>query len=591
MNHKLSLLAMASGILVWMASCSGTLRLSAFEEAHDPTLDTLSDWSGVSEGLWGSFVSPYRAFKRSVVPDVNSTSVFKLTGWRGERLSAQLLLWSETGVQHVEVKIPTLRSENGAIPEDALQSRFVRYVLSDEFGNACGWHDPALYPPHLVPDMLDDIDCFDLDAHSVRPIWITVSVPFDALAGQYCSRIQVRGKGIKSLYFDLYVEVLDRQLPPPSEWNYYLDLWQHPSAVARVEKVELWSDSHFEALIPYMEMLADAGQKTITATLNKDPWNHQCYDDYADMIVWTRHGPDSWSYDYRIFDRWVELMMSLGINRHINCYSMLPWNNELCYRDELTGEIQTVQAVPGTTRFRELWGPFLADFVRHLREKGWLERTNIAMDERTSEQLGLASDFLRETAPELGIAMADNKNSFSKYPFVNNMCVKVRDRVPSEYLVQRRAQGFVTTYYVCCSDRFPNVFTFSNPAEAVYAGWYASACGYDGFLRWAYNSWPEHPLVDSRFRTFPAGDTYLIYPGPRSSVRFELLRTGIQDAEKIAILRREFASENMDMPDSAIRLQRLDTLLEPFATLTPEVNWVECLEKARQDLNELSRRD
>lgn len=36
---------------------------------------------------------------------------------------------------------------------------------------------------------------------------------------------------------------------------------------------------------PTMRQLADAGQKVITATLNKDPWNNQCYDAYADMIV------------------------------------------------------------------------------------------------------------------------------------------------------------------------------------------------------------------------------------------------------------------------------------------------------------------
>ena len=34
-------------------------------------------------------------------------------------------------------------------------------------------------------------------------------------------------------------------------------------------------------------MLADAGQKVVTATLNKDPWNHQCFDAYEDMIRWT----------------------------------------------------------------------------------------------------------------------------------------------------------------------------------------------------------------------------------------------------------------------------------------------------------------
>ena len=63
-------------------------------------------------------------------------------------------------------------------------------------------------------------------------------------------------------------------------------------------------------------------------------------------------------------------------------------------------------------------------------------------------------------------------------------------------------------------------------------GWYAMAAGYNGALRWAFNSWVKNPLVDSRFRTWPAGDTYIAYPQARSSIRYERLLEGIQDYEK-----------------------------------------------------------
>ena len=72
---------------------------------------------------------------------------------------------------------------------------------------------------------------------------------------------------------------------------------------------------------------------------------------------------------------------------------------------------------------------------------------------------------------------------------------------------------------------------------------HAVAGGYDGYLRWAVNSWTADPLRDSRFRTWAAGDTYSIYPGPRSSIRFERLVEGIQDCEKIRILREELTTK------------------------------------------------
>ena len=589
MKPYLSSLLLSAGLSLSLVSCdSGTARkISSFDELPDPTADTLSDWSDVPRGLHASFVSTDAVFRRSVAPDAAPATSARLEGWRGERVSAQLLLWTASGAEGVEVEVEPFRSDGHTLPEDAARARFVRYVLSDEFGNKCGYHDPAIYPPHLVPDMLDDIEVFDIKARSVRPVWITVSIPADTPAGEYASTVKVYAKGRQLRTFDIGLTVIGRELPPPAEWNYYLDLWQHPAAVARVEGLDLWSDAHFEALVPYMRLLADAGQKVVTTTLNKDPWNNQCFDAYADMIVWTKNADGSWSYDYTVFDRWVELMTGLGIDRTINCYSMLPWNNELHYRDGSTGRFVDVTADPGTPAFEALWEPFLTDFTGHLREKGWLERTNIAMDERSPEEMTDALGLLRKTAPELGIAMADNKNSYLNYPFINSMCVKVRDRVPPQHIAERRAQGFITTYYVCCSDRFPNMFTFSAPAEAVYAGWYMAACGYDGFLRWAYNSWVGEPLTDSRFRTFPAGDTYLIYPGARSSVRFERLVEGIQDAEKISILKKEFAAKGT--PEAASRLERLETLLSGFATITPEKGWPDRLSRAKRKLNELSR--
>jgi len=98
----------------------------------------------------------------------------------------------------------------------------------------------------------------------------------DAAPGLYRTPVTVACDGDEQR-LELAVEVTGRTLPAPSEWRYHLDLWQHPAAVARVEGTEMWSDAHFEALRPVMKPLADAGQKVVTATLNKDPWNNQCY--------------------------------------------------------------------------------------------------------------------------------------------------------------------------------------------------------------------------------------------------------------------------------------------------------------------------
>src|SRR5450759_2377448 len=107
----------------------------------------------------------------------------------------------------------------------------------------------------------------------------------------------------------------------------------------------------------------------------------------------------------------------------------------------------------------------------------------------------------------------------------------------AEELKERSANGFTTTYYVACSPPKPNNFIFSSPVEGRFISWYALSRGYNGFLRWAYDAWPADPLRDARHIYWPAGDCFLVYPGGNSCIRFEKLREGIVDYEKIQILR------------------------------------------------------
>ena len=83
--------------------------------------------------------------------------------------------------------------------------------------------------------------------------------------------------------------------------------------------------------------------------------------------------------------------------------------------------------------------------------------------------------------------------------------------------------------------------------------------GYDGLLRWAYNSWTADPMRDTRFRSWPAGDTYIVYPGGRSSMRFDRLVEGIQCCEKVRLLRAELQAKG-----NRRALKRIDEALKVF---------------------------
>jgi hypothetical protein len=558
-NMKRIIMICLSVVLCGCVSETTQKECVTFVESPDPNADSTA-WN--LNGVKVSFGSIDVRYSKSKEPDIRPTNTLRLHAWKGERVSAQIVVWSSRPLRQVECAPQELRAGNAVISSAAIKARFVRYTLTDVFGEGCGWRKDGDFPVSLTADMLDNIGCIDMDAKSVRPVWITVQVPNSADEGTYKGDIFVSADGKKIETLTLEIEVASRTLPPPSTWKYHLDLWQHPSAVARAQNLKLWSDEHFEAMRPLMKMLADAGQKVITATLNKDPWNHQCYDAYEDMIVWTKNEDGSWTYDYTIFDRWINFMFDMGINKMINCYSMAPWNNELHYKDAQSGMVVIVKADPGTKDFSEIWSPFLKDFVQHLTQKQWIGITNIAMDERPPETMDEILGLLQSVAPELGVALADNHRSYKRYAYIKDLCVDVNSMPDSADMAYRKAKRFNTTYYVCCAHKFPNVFTFSAPAEAVYAAWYAKAHDFDGFLRWAYNSWVENPMNDSRFRTWPSGDTFIVYPDARSSIRFERLIEGIQDFEKLSIIIGEL--ERQQTAEAETRLKSIRAILEQF---------------------------
>jgi hypothetical protein len=124
-----------------------------------------------------------------------------------------------------------------------------------------------------------------------------------------------------------------------------------------------------------------------------------------------------------------------------------------------------------------------------------------------------------------------------------------------ELLARRRSEGKISTYYTCCSAEYPNLFTFTDPADAEFIALEALAKDLDGYLRWAYNSWTIDPEKDSRFTAWPAGDTYVIYPYSISSIRWERLVQGIQQFEKYKILLDE--ARNRGDKATEKRLQNL----------------------------------
>lgn len=545
--------------------------------------------------VWNKMTAPVRfcwgttdvRYKKLDVPDVKQTGMLRLKAWKGERVNAQAVLWTQKDLEGAEMTVSELKNGNSVIPASAVRTHFVRYVMTDELNKdgsgGCGVREnKAEWDSSMVADVLDIVRVREVKARTTQPVWLNVWVPAEARPGKYKGTLTVSGKNFEAMKLPFEIEVVNRTLPEPQKWAFHLDLWQNPYAVARYYQVPLWSKAHFDAMRPIMKMLANAGQRSITASIMEKPWAGQTEDPYHSMIFRMKKLDGTWVYDYTVFDKWVEFMMNeVGIKDLISCYTMIPWALSFDYFDQATNQVQFIKAAPGDAAYTEYWGTFLKDFSRHLHEKGWFEKTAISMDERPMEAMREAIKVIKAADPEFKITLAGNYHEEIQGDLYY-LSIPYGNQFPADVKAERERKGQISTVYTCCTEAFPNTFTFSEPAEAPWTVLHAVAGGYDGYLRWAVNSWPKDPLRDSRFRTWAAGDTYSIYPGPRSSIRFERLVEGLQACEKIYLLRKELAAKG-----ASGKLEKLNGKLSEF---TPE-GWIKIHKKSParmvNEMNEL----
>lgn len=131
-------------------------------------------------------------------------------------------------------------------------------------------------------------------------------VPADAKPGVYRGILKATVNARDSVEFPLELKVVSRVLPSPSEWRIFVDIWQHPWAVARYHGVKPFSDLHYALMERYLKTLAALGQKVITATVVHHPWGvGNNYEGFGSMVEAIRSRDGSWRFNYSVFDEYV----------------------------------------------------------------------------------------------------------------------------------------------------------------------------------------------------------------------------------------------------------------------------------------------
>ena len=549
------------------------------------------DATATPDKFGASFESEFQWFNKSKRPKLSGVTTWNDIVWKGERIQKQILVTRVSSRNRVSVAAEEFKSPSGIIPADAVTFRYPQFVIGDIEVRDCEGYPERDETVHLS-DALFPKQPKDRARSYPTMIWMSIDIPDDARPGEYTGSITVSSTSGEQQTLRITFEVTPWRMPSASERQFHLDLWQFPVSVldryndANGKQIKIWSEEHYALLEPTYRYLAELGQRTVTTYIKEGAFAA------PSMIRWIAlEGGKHWEYDYSVFDAHVERLAGWGIDDQINAFSPVGWNkDELPFRDEATGPRKVFKYGIGSKEYNALWNNFLTDFKKHLVEKGWFEKTVLYMDEVPKEEMEAVIGLIRFNDKDWKIGLA-----YGHAPG-DNVIASLYD-VSGYYENETDVQTYadqLTTFYTSCSLPRPNNFVAAdaNPADLTAMPWYAIFRGHDGYLRWAFDNWRSHNPLDLQEGSFTAGDFSFVYRSSNDkdmtvipSVRSELLRDGIEDYEKVQVLRKTLLQcKEEDL------LNRLQEMIDTFSTERLMAGQaVELVTQARMQLRELSQ--
>ena len=537
--------------------------MNADSNNEEVDLHVLSFSSRVAEPvLGGTFIDRYQYLEKGVSDHMSDPGGTTWTGtaWQGERVHAPLVVWVNDSAWSgtLDYEMSDLTGGHGeVISNDRVRILYPAYVAADPERRGCDGYRTrdGIEPVYLADALSATPGPVALPGEPFK-VWLAIDVPEDAGPGSYSGLFVVQDPSLEDaeVIFSVNMVVLDHKLPPPSEWQFELNLWQHPEWVLEHYNdthpdapIERWSAGHYSLLEGSYRLLGDTGQKWVTTTL-KDGAHGA-----PGMVSWRRVREDGneWRFDFTAFGAHVEKLIGWGVGPRIEAFGVLGWNrDEIPYWSEQHQQVRTLDAPVGSVAHSAAWQAFLPAFRAYLEERGWLAQTWLSIDESDAATLRSLVELIRADDPDWNIALSYFVTDLPADVLALAQATNIYLGIAEEEGLPNTAETVRTLYTSCADGRRVNTFVTpdSNPAEVEWLTWYAGKLDRDGYSRWAYDYWRAVEPLDLRQLSHTSGDTALVYRTSNdrdldvvASVRLELLRYGIQQYEKRRILREQYS--------------------------------------------------
>ena len=471
-----------------------------------------------------------------------------ITALRGERVSFQAACrltdeeWADIAAR-VEAPLPAEIYEVGVVPVT-----LPAYSLRDK---AYLRTTPGLYPDPLYPHRGE----LSLVQGQWRSLWVSLTVPQDMPAGVVSLRLvlsRAGRPGEKLAEADFRVEVIPASLP---EQTLLHTEWFHCDCLATRYRVPVFSEAHWSLIDSYMENAAAYGINMILTPLFTPPLDTAVGEERPTVqLVEVRRQGSGYIFGFERLERYMALAEKHGIRRFEMAHLFTQWGAAAAPKimAEIDGEERRIFGWDTDAGSVE-YVAFLRAFLRALR--GYLDGTGRSdrcwfhiSDEPSLDMLEAYRRAKESIAEELeGFPIIDALSSYAFY----EKGVVARPIPSNDHIEEFLAHGVKPLWtYTCCAQKVDvsNRFMAMPSARNRVLGCQLFKYDIEGFLQWGYNFWYSRESrreIDPFIETgggdaFPAGDAFLVYPGPDGrpipSLRQLVFHEGLQDLRALRLL-------------------------------------------------------
>lgn len=461
---------------------------------------------------------------------------------------------------------PLVGPDGATIPAESIRILRVYYHFVDHPTDATGVRD---WWPDALPPLGEPID---VPAGENQPLWVLIHVPKDAKPGDYAGEVLLKAEGWSATVpIRLHV------------WKFALPARNHIETAFGLSAGDIFR---------YHQLNTEADKRRVLDMYCQSFAEHRIspYDpvplDPIRVNFVPEADPPRAELDFSAFDP----AMTRAVEKFHFTNFRLPLQGMGGGSFHARHEPKIANYGEDTPQYKAMFSSYVKQLEEHLRTKGWLQMAYVYwFDEpapKDYEFVTKGMQRLKRYAPGLARMLTEEPNDelLGHDPAVDIWC-PVTPRYDHEAAEKRRAHGERFWWYVCTGPKAPYCTLFiDHPATELRVWlWQTWQRNIAGILVWRANYWtssaaypeePQNPYEDpmgyrsgystprGEKRFWGNGDGRFIYPAlaaatpgasgpdpvlqpPVSSIRWEMLREGIEDYEYLYLL-RELLGNNRD---------------------------------------------